>query len=157
MRTAPSLAFGALLKRSRRAAQLTQAELAERAGFSVVYVSMLERGARQPQRTTLALLAEALGLSPSERATLEGAAQFSADRAPDRRHGDDGPSSLPIGAFLGALPSGPLVGRNAERARIGGALEAVANRPSVQPQRQSADLSRGNRRRVAAQRGHGAP
>jgi len=58
--TTSMLAFGALLKRSRRAARLTQAQLAERAGFSVVYISMLERGARQPQRTTVALLAEAL-------------------------------------------------------------------------------------------------
>src|SRR5262252_8605557 len=112
MGTAPSLAFGVLLKRARRAMRLTQAELAEVAGFSVVYISMLERGTRQPQRTTLALLADALDLSPSERATWEGAAQFSATAAPNRRRGDDGPSSLPIGAFLGALPSGPLVGRN---------------------------------------------
>ena len=36
--------FGTLLKRSRRAAHLTQEELAERAGYSSHYVSMLERG-----------------------------------------------------------------------------------------------------------------
>jgi transcriptional regulator with XRE-family HTH domain len=57
-----------MLKRHRRATRMTQAQLAERAGFRVVYLSMLERGARQPQRTTVALLAEALALAPSERA-----------------------------------------------------------------------------------------
>ena len=67
--------FGIALKRARRAAHLTQAQLAERAGFSVVYISMLERGARQPQRTTVALLADALALLPAERAALERAAQ----------------------------------------------------------------------------------
>ncbi len=55
--------FGPLLKQFRRAARLTQAQLAERAGFSVVYISMLERGARQPQPSTVALLADALDLS----------------------------------------------------------------------------------------------
>jgi transcriptional regulator with XRE-family HTH domain len=112
---------------ARRAAHLTQAQLAEAAGFSVFYISMLERGARQPQHTTLALLADALGLSPSERAALEGAAQLGAAAATDRQRGGEGTSSLPIGAFLGALPSGPLVGCDAERERIGGALRAVAS------------------------------
>lgn len=40
--------FGGLLKRFRRAAGLTQEELAARAGYSAVYVSMLERGRRPP-------------------------------------------------------------------------------------------------------------
>ena len=119
-------AFGIALKRARRAARLTQAQLAERAGFSVVYVSMLERGARAPQRTTLALLADALALSSTERAAWEGAVQLSADRATDRRRGGDGTSPLPIGAFLSALPSGPLVGREAELATIATAIETVA-------------------------------
>jgi transcriptional regulator with XRE-family HTH domain len=57
--TTSAYAFGIALKRARRAARLTQAQFAERAGFSVVYISMLERGARQTQRTTVALLAEA--------------------------------------------------------------------------------------------------
>jgi tetratricopeptide (TPR) repeat protein/transcriptional regulator with XRE-family HTH domain len=124
--SASTQAFGITLKRARRAARLTQAELAERAGFSVVYISMLERGARQPQRTTLALLSDALDLSPAERAAWEGAVRLSATAAPDRRRARDRTSSLPIGAFLGALPSGPLVGREAEQETIGRALHAVA-------------------------------
>lgn len=65
------LAFGVALKRARRAAHLTQAQLAERAGFSVVYISMLERGARQPQPSTVTLLVEALVLPGAERVALE--------------------------------------------------------------------------------------
>ena len=66
--------FGPLLKQFRRASHLTQAQLAERAGFSVTYISKLERGARQPQRSTVVLLADALGLSGDERATFESSA-----------------------------------------------------------------------------------
>jgi transcriptional regulator with XRE-family HTH domain len=52
------------------AAGLTQEELAERARLSVRTVSDLERGmASRPYRATVYLLAEALGLSASERAT----------------------------------------------------------------------------------------
>src|SRR2546429_6747540 len=82
MAPASLLALGPLLKRARRAAHLTQAQLAERAGFSVVYVSMLERGARQPQRTTMDALADALGLSPGERAALDMAAHRSSASHP---------------------------------------------------------------------------
>jgi predicted ATPase len=106
---------------------LTQAELAEAAGFSVVYISMLERGTRQPQRSTVALLADALDLAGAERRALEAAAQ-----APDfvrRRRSDDdtGTPHLPVGGFLGALPAGLLVGCEREREVIGTALEAVAS------------------------------
>lgn len=68
--------FGALLSRHRRAAQLTQEELAERSGVSVRAVSDLERGIkRRPHRETVALLAEALGLAPEEHAAFERAAR----------------------------------------------------------------------------------
>jgi predicted ATPase/transcriptional regulator with XRE-family HTH domain len=80
MAAASLLAFGALLKRYRRAARMTQAELAERAGFSVTYISKLECGARVPQRATVALLADALSLTPAERATLETALRLPPDR-----------------------------------------------------------------------------
>jgi predicted ATPase/transcriptional regulator with XRE-family HTH domain len=66
---APSdLIFGELLRQLRKAAGLTQAELAERAGLSVRGINDLERGARRtPRRDTLALLSEALGLVGEER------------------------------------------------------------------------------------------
>jgi transcriptional regulator with XRE-family HTH domain len=124
--TTAAHAFGTALKRARRAARLTQAELAERAGFSVVYISMLERGARQPQRTTLTLLADALALSSDERAAFAATAQ-APDTARRQRSADPvGAAPPPVGAYLGALPAGQLVGRERELALVEDALAAVA-------------------------------
>src|SRR5579871_1983570 len=67
-------AFGVLLRRYRKGAGLTQEGLAERALLSVFTISALERGTNQsPRKDTLALLADALGLEPAERAALEAA------------------------------------------------------------------------------------
>jgi predicted ATPase/transcriptional regulator with XRE-family HTH domain len=64
-----SVGFDALLRARRRAAGLTQAELAALAGVGVRTVRDLERGrASRPQRTTVELLARALKLTPAERA-----------------------------------------------------------------------------------------
>lgn len=72
--TVPPPTFGALLKRYRLAAGLTQEELAERARLSVRAISDLERGLhRAPQKETVALLADALAVTPPERAALEAA------------------------------------------------------------------------------------
>jgi len=76
--------FSVLLKRFRRAAGLTQQALAERAGYSAVYVSMLERGQRQPLPATVQLLATALDLSAHDRELLLTAAR-GRDGAADRR------------------------------------------------------------------------
>ena len=82
--------FGPLLKQFRRAAHLTQAQLAERAGFSVTYMSKLERGVRQPLPSTIALLADALNLSGDERVAFESAAQTAQRRiAPARQRAAD--------------------------------------------------------------------
>ncbi|MEO8287218.1 MAG: tetratricopeptide repeat protein [Chloroflexota bacterium] len=63
--------FGALLKRYRMAARLTQEALAERAGLSARAVSDLERGlSRTPRYDTLDLLTKAMNLEASQRATL---------------------------------------------------------------------------------------
>jgi len=67
--------FGAPLKRFRRAAGITQEELAERAGYSAVYVSMLERGQRLPHPSTVESLADALDVSTHDRALLRNAAR----------------------------------------------------------------------------------
>lgn len=68
--------FGDRLRRLRRAAGLTQGELAERAGVSLRAISDLERGQRShPWRDTVRLLADALDLAPADRAALEGAAR----------------------------------------------------------------------------------
>lgn len=122
MATEQPLPFGILLKRDRRAAGLSQAELAERAGYSVVYLSMLERGARAPLPATAALLADALTLSPNEAAALAAAAARAHTDAAARTPRD---ASLPVGGFLGALPEGPLISREAELERLGAALADV--------------------------------
>jgi ribosome-binding protein aMBF1 (putative translation factor) len=53
-------AFGAQLKRYRRAAGLTQAALAERIGRGRIYIAQLEGAAREPSLVTLGRLARAL-------------------------------------------------------------------------------------------------
>jgi transcriptional regulator with XRE-family HTH domain len=64
--------FGTLLRQHRRAARLSQEELAEQAGVAVRTISDLERGvAGRPQRHTMLLLVEALGLDEGERRVLE--------------------------------------------------------------------------------------
>lgn len=64
--------FGDLLRQLRLVRGLTQEELAERAGLSVRGISDLERGVkRRPRPDTLALLAQALDLDPTERAHLD--------------------------------------------------------------------------------------
>src|SRR6266542_5383788 len=63
--------FGALLRRYRVAAGLTQEALAEQAGLSVRGLSDLERGARRlAYRDTVQRLAHALDLDQDERAAL---------------------------------------------------------------------------------------
>lgn len=52
--------------RLRKAAGLTQEQLAERSGLSQQYISDLERGKRNPTVVTLYELAEALGASHVE-------------------------------------------------------------------------------------------
>ncbi len=67
---APSL-FGAKLKQLRRAARLTQEELASRAGMTAKAVSALERGERRrPYPHTVRALADAMGLPDAQRASL---------------------------------------------------------------------------------------
>lgn len=97
-------AFGALLRRHRTAAGLTQEELAERASLSPRAITALERGERSaPRRETIRLLAGALSLSERETAAL-----ITAARSTTR------PRSAPPREAL----SPPLVGRAAELAAI---------------------------------------
>ena len=115
--------FGALLRRHRLAAGLSQAALAERAGLSLRGVSDLERGARRtPQQATVRLLAGALGLRPEATAALEavvarrrGPPGSAAARAvlPAVRH------NLPV-----ALTS--FVGRERELAAVREAASSIA-------------------------------
>src|SRR5260221_11009826 len=82
-----SPSFSSLLKRYRRAAGLTQEAFSARAGYSVVYISMLERGMRTPLAATVEILADALQLAPHERGLFRSAA-LTSERAgaASRRH-----------------------------------------------------------------------
>jgi transcriptional regulator with XRE-family HTH domain len=103
MYTTQSPTFGLLLKRHRRAAGMTQEELAERTGVSVRAISDLERGLRQPRRDTLQLLLDTLQLGADEQARLEAAVRT----GPSASEGA-GPRGSPLqteGSFLGALRS----------------------------------------------------
>lgn len=103
------LTLGALLRRYRAAAGLTQEELAERAGLSVNAISALERGiSRAPRRDTVALLADALGLREAERGLFERAARQRETLAPP----PGGDEAAP------AAESQPFVGRAAELALL---------------------------------------
>ena len=66
-----SVTFGAKLKRLRLAANLTQEELAERAGLTAKGIGALERGdRRRPYPHTVRALSDALGLSAEQAADL---------------------------------------------------------------------------------------
>jgi len=120
-------AFGVLLKRYRVAAGLSQEALAERARLSVRAVSAYERGERQaPYRDSVALLVQALGLSPEEAATLEAA-------VPRRRGPEATPSADDTAASITRPPETPptnlpmqltsFVGRRNELAEVLGLLD----------------------------------
>lgn len=57
--------FAASIERLRKAAGLTQAELAVKSGVSQPHVSVLKRGAWEPSIATTMALAVALGVEPA--------------------------------------------------------------------------------------------
>lgn len=57
------IAFGAVLRAKRKEVGLSQEKLALDAGLERTFISMMERGQRQPTLTTLLKLAPALGCS----------------------------------------------------------------------------------------------
>lgn len=118
---APS--FGALLRRYRVAAHLTQEELAERAGLSPRAVIALERGERRkPYRQTIALLAIGLQLSSRDTELLQRAAGYLSGAQAGQAGDAD---QLPVGGFLGAIPPGPIVAREEQLERVLFAADVV--------------------------------
>jgi transcriptional regulator with XRE-family HTH domain len=114
MSTETDASFGALLRRQRREAELTQEALAERAGLSIRNVQNLEHGVNQPLRDTVRRLADALDLPAEERARF----LVAAAPAPRRAHGREDtdttsarPSGLPV-------PPTALVGRSHEAVEV---------------------------------------
>jgi predicted ATPase/DNA-binding XRE family transcriptional regulator len=111
MSAADGSEFGTLLRRLRRDRELTQEELAERAGISVRTVSDLERGLSQaPYRGTINELAAALQLDPGDREALFHAG--SRRRGPRPQPG----SAKPVDTLPGEFQ--PLVGRDQEVSKI---------------------------------------
>jgi transcriptional regulator with XRE-family HTH domain len=102
------MALGALLRRYRRAAGLTQERLAVLAGISVGALRDLEQGrTRQPRPGSAARLAQALGLDQSRARELVQAAQAMSAPWGSR----DGPGRLPLaanGARVWVQVLGPL-------------------------------------------------
>lgn len=58
--------FGKVLRELRESNQLSQEKLAEYCELDRTYISMLERGLRQPTITTIFKLAKALKITPSQ-------------------------------------------------------------------------------------------
>jgi predicted ATPase/transcriptional regulator with XRE-family HTH domain len=117
-------AFGALLRRHRLAAGLSQDALAERAGMSSVGISALERGDRRsPYRDTVALLAKALRLGPDDAAEFETVA---ARQRPRKLRGEfPAPvSGTPGPAGFLSLHRTTLVGRQSEIADLARTLSS---------------------------------
>jgi transcriptional regulator with XRE-family HTH domain len=109
----PPSEFGAILRRLRVTAGLSQEALAERAGLSADAIAALERGRRsRPRAFTLGVLADALGLGPEDRARLAAAASGSAV--------SPGPPGCPTPGWLTSF-----IGRHSELAEVGRLLGQV--------------------------------
>lgn len=107
-----------LVRHFRLAAGLSQEELAERSGLSARTVSDFERGLRTaPRPETIRMLAEGLGLSDSERASLIAAAR--PELAPHLPV-ESSETALDLDAWRSELPrtAGELIGRERETADL---------------------------------------
>ena len=112
------LSFGALLRRTRTAAALSQEALAERAGISARAVGDLERGVHHaPRLETVRLLADALALDAQDRAALLAAARPDLPTAPPSPERPTRPMFLT-----------PFLGRTTEVAAIVTRIRAPATR-----------------------------
>jgi predicted ATPase/transcriptional regulator with XRE-family HTH domain len=109
--------FADLLYRFRVAASLTQEALADRCRISPDTIAALEQGKRRaPRLSTVALICDALGLRPAERAMLAGAASGIAAAGPARAPAAEGAwRHRPLPS-----PLTPLFGRHTE-------VEAIAH------------------------------
>ena len=128
--------FGALLRRCRALAGLSQEALAERAGLSARGISDLERGLRRwPQAATLRRLVASLGLPPDRAAALAAAAarprradrgrprpERAGERAPRRAAPAQGRSSSPPARTNLPAPLTGFVGRRRARAEVAALL-----------------------------------
>jgi transcriptional regulator with XRE-family HTH domain len=61
-----SVLFGAAVRRAREQRGIAQGVIADAAGISLTYLSLLERGENTPTLTVVFRLCDALGVTPSE-------------------------------------------------------------------------------------------
>lgn len=59
----PEIVFGRILRQFRKDINFSQEKLSQESGLDRTYISLLERGLRQPTLTSLLKLAAALGVS----------------------------------------------------------------------------------------------
>jgi predicted ATPase/transcriptional regulator with XRE-family HTH domain len=121
----PPVYFGEWLKRRRKALDLTQAELAERAGYSVPAIRKIESGERRPSKQLASLLASSLEIPAADQDTfvrvargelnLERLSQLSLGTAPGYA---PPPKPTPPSINLPTAPT-PLVGRQPELTALG--------------------------------------
>jgi len=60
----PEVAFGKVLKKLRNKKKLSQETLAHECSLDRTFISLLERGLRQPSLTTILRISKALNVSP---------------------------------------------------------------------------------------------
>ncbi len=115
------LFFGDWLKRRRQSLDLTQAELAERAGCSVFALRKIEAGERRPSKQLAGLLAEALRVPSEQAAAFVAAARGESSlerlRLPGQTAAEAAPPPAPRLRNWPPTPT-PLVGREDELASL---------------------------------------
>ena len=125
----PDHGFGWLVRRYRRAAGLTQEELAERAGLSVRTVSDMERGrTTKPFVRSARMLADALELAEPARVQLMGALHDPPEEAalPERASDLDSRRPRPVVPRLLPAPVRHFAGRAAELRTLNDVLGQTA-------------------------------
>ncbi len=128
MEPQPPASLGEWIKQRRKALDLTQEELAKRAGCSVFALRKIETGERRPSKQLAGLLAEALEIPEEDRPTFIRVARGDLtlgrlrspepDTKPASSHPQPAPHPLP-------LPPTPLLGREPELA----AMERIFDDP----------------------------
>ncbi|HYF62215.1 MAG TPA: XRE family transcriptional regulator, partial [Herpetosiphonaceae bacterium] len=123
--------FTAWLKERRKTLDLTQADLAERVGCSLVTIYKIESGERRPSKQIAERLADCLSIGGENRSNfIQLARGVNPDAAAEPPGGaaPDAPAAARL--FQGRLPYPPtrLIGRDDELARIEGYLQARSRR-----------------------------
>ncbi|HHQ6624495.1 TPA: helix-turn-helix domain-containing protein [Serratia fonticola] len=62
----PEVAFGKILRQQRLSLGLSQEQLALNCDLDRTFISLLERGQRQPSLTTIIVLSKSLSIAPSK-------------------------------------------------------------------------------------------